>query len=86
VLVVTGLTALIAVPLGIPFPSALRLASDQPNHTLAALWGMNGVFSVLGSVLATAVAMTWGFSYALFAGIAAYGALALVAWLARRGA
>lgn len=83
-LLVVALTAVVSFPMGIPFPSALRLASGRPSHTLAALWGVNGVFSVLGSTLAMVMAMTWGFSWALLGGIAAYGALAVVVGLMAR--
>ena len=43
-----------------------------PREQIATLWALNGAFSVLGSTLAVALSMTWGFSWALLAGAALY--------------
>jgi hypothetical protein len=75
-----GFTALIGFAMGIPFPSLLRLANDG-RQQVALLWAVNGVFSVLGSTLATVISMQWGFKWALLAGAGCYLLLALVAWL-----
>ncbi len=72
--VVTG-TALLGVPMGIPFPSLLRLAGRMQQR-VALLWAVNGVFSVLGSVLAVIVSMRWGFNAALLIGALLYLGLA----------
>jgi predicted membrane-bound spermidine synthase len=70
-LVAIGLTALLGIAMGIPFPSLLRLAGDR-REPIAMLWALNGAFSVLGSTLAVALSMTWGFSSALLTGAALY--------------
>jgi hypothetical protein len=75
ILAVIGLTALLGVPMGVPFPSLMRLAG-QIRQRVALLWAVNGVFSVLGSVLAVVISMTWGFSWALLIGALLYLALA----------
>lgn len=84
VLAATGLTALLGFPMGIPFPSALRLAGEQHTRNVALLWALNGAFSVLGSTLAVVMAMTWGFRWAMLAGVAAYLCLAGLAGVMRK--
>ena len=66
--------------MGMPFPGGLRLAHEVDPGGVAAFWGANAVTSVLGSALAMALAITWGFSAALIAGAGLYGAVALLAW------
>jgi hypothetical protein len=66
-----GLTALLGVGMGIPFPSLLRLAGNH-REPIAMLWALNGAFSVLGSTLAVVLSMTWGFSSAFLTGAALY--------------
>lgn len=80
VLATVALTAVLGVPMGVPFPSAVRLAGERHRAGVPLIWGVNGAFSVLGSTLAMAVAMTWGFSWAMTAGAALYIALAVGAW------
>ena len=70
--------------MGMPFPSGLRLARQVHPGDIPLLWGVNGAFSVLGSVLAVVMAMRWGFSRALAMGGACYlGLLALTAWMTK---
>jgi hypothetical protein len=83
VLVTVGLTALLGVLMGVPFPSALRLAGEGHRLGVPLIWGVNGVFSVLGSALAMVVAMTWGFGWAMTAGAALYVVLAVMVWRLR---
>jgi hypothetical protein len=80
VLVTVGLTALLGIPMGVPFPSALRLVGERHGRGVPLIWAVNGAFSVLGSTLAVVVAMTWGFGWAMIAGVVLYLALAMVAW------
>jgi hypothetical protein len=68
-----GVTLGMAMPLGLG-----RLARLYPAGVPWA-WAVNGVTSVLGSVLAVAVAITWGFTAATLVALACYlGALAHV--------
>lgn len=64
------LIAPLAFPMGMPFPTALnRLGSRAPSLVPWA-WGMNGVFSVLGSSVVILVSMISSFSAAmLWAGV-----------------
>ncbi len=59
--------------LGIPFPTAIQLLK-QNNLVKYIPWmyGVNGIMSVLGSVLAVVVSMIWGFTLSFFAGLSMY--------------
>jgi spermidine synthase len=47
--------------MGLPFPAGLKLTERKDSLLLPWAWGINGCFSVLGSILSVAVAMTFGF-------------------------
>lgn len=77
------LTAVIGFPMGMPFPSLLRLVGQSQQVPL--VWGLNGAFSVLGSTLATVISMQWGFGFALMVGAGCYICLSAIAfWVARQ--
>jgi hypothetical protein len=79
VLATIGLTAMLGIPMGIPFPSLMRLAASYQQR-VALLWALNGAFSVLGSTLAVVLSMTWGFSWALATGTGLYLLLVALVW------
>ena len=64
--------------LGIPFPVGLRLIVGEASDDVAWMWCINGVFSLLGSALALAVAMSSGFSGVLLLGGLTYLGVFLV--------
>lgn len=69
----------LAVLMGIPFPTGLsRLGISAPGMVPWA-WGMNGIFSVLGSVAVVIVSMASNFTTAMLFGIFFYGVAAAVA-------
>ncbi|MCC7538011.1 MAG: hypothetical protein IT379_17430 [Deltaproteobacteria bacterium] len=72
--------------LGIPFPTLLaRLGSgDDGARAVASGWVANGAASVVGSVLATFVAINAGFDAVLLSGGVAYLAAALASTWGRR--
>lgn len=76
------LTALIGLPLGVPFPSLLRIAGKQ-KQSVALLWALNGAFAVLGSVAAVVLSMQSGFGMALLLGGGLYLLLSIIAWVYR---
>jgi hypothetical protein len=84
---VAGLSILpLALLLGIPFPLGLRLVgqfSDGDRH-VALAWAVNGVFTVVGSVVTVALAMLVGFSTVLLVGVAAYTIAALFIFVVSR--
>jgi len=77
------LSCLPGLLLGMPFPALLRLAPSD-RRVVAWLWSINGAFSVLGSTLAIALAMTGGFRWAYWGAALLYGGLALLLWLTAR--
>ena len=77
----TALLALLPLGflLGFPFPLAARLADALGlADRVTALWGVNGVASVLGSALAMMVGLVLGFTWSLALGAAIYGLVALL--------
>jgi hypothetical protein len=66
-----GLLAPIALLLGLPFPVGLRLLVPSARYR-ASGWAANGVASVLASILAVPLAMTWGISSLLLLAAACY--------------
>jgi hypothetical protein len=69
----------IALMLGVPFPVGLRLLAPSPRFR-AFGWAANGIASVVASILALPLAMTWGISRLLLLAAVCY-ALMLVALL-----
>src|SRR5919108_1688835 len=58
--------------MGMPFPTGIRLLkADRPEY-IPWMWAINGAFSVLGAVLAIALGIMYGSSYALILGISIY--------------
>lgn len=71
------LSAMLVLPLGfllgIPFPSGIRLLKQKEKGFLIPwMWGINGAASVLGSVLAVAIAIMGGFTSAQFISAGCY--------------
>lgn len=80
--VVTVMIFPLGLLMGIPFPMGLTVAGQTDKRLVALGWGINGLFSVIGSVLAIAVAMMIGFS-AVFAVAAGFYILALLITILR---
>jgi hypothetical protein len=59
--------------LGIPFPTGIQMLK-QNNQVKYIPWmyGVNGIYTVLGSVLAVILSMTFGFTPSFFAGLSMY--------------
>ncbi len=68
----------LATLMGIPFPVGLRQLSSRAPGLVVWAWGMNGVFSVLGSVLVIIISMSSTFTVAMLWGAAGYSGAALV--------
>jgi hypothetical protein len=69
--------------MGTAFPSGIRLVSRRQKNSIPWVWALNGGASVLGSVIAMALAMTFGYTLTLLLGGVCYF-LALLA-VAKRG-
>jgi hypothetical protein len=68
----------LATLMGIPFPAGLRQLSARAPGLVVWAWGMNGVFSVLGSILVIVISMSSSFTTAMLWGAAGYGVAGLV--------
>lgn len=79
---VTGLgLAPLGVAMGMPFPRLLGALQEQEPALVPWAWGVNGALSVVASVLAALMALSWGFRAVLLAGAVAYlGARLTSAW------
>jgi hypothetical protein len=88
-----GLTALTLSPLGflmgVPFPRGIQLMqsaraasarSPALQGSIPWVWAVNGASSVVASILAALLALTFGFSWVLRLGAAFYALAALTAW------
>lgn len=67
--------------MGMPFPQGLRrlgASSSRPEMLLPWAWGINGALSVVASVLAALLALSFGFDVVLLCGALCYAG----AWLA----
>jgi predicted membrane-bound spermidine synthase len=71
-----ALAVLLVAPLGfamgMPFPRGLALTGQGPLPAPPFYWGLNGIFSVVGSLATMIVAVVFGFTVALLAGCACY--------------
>jgi hypothetical protein len=70
-------TIIVLIPLGflmgIPFPLGIRwLKGKNLENHIPWMWGINGVSSVLGSVMTIVVAISFGFTESLLIGAGCY--------------
>lgn len=76
------LTFLSVLPLGflmgMVFPLGLEALKQERPDDVALMWAVNGVYSVLGSVAAVAIAMTFGFQIVLIIAGISYLLLSLI--------
>lgn len=68
-----GLTFPLGFLLGVPFPTGIRIMSQRfYGDDIAWMWGLNGLYSLVGSTLAVVIAMLWGFNIVLVMGASLY--------------
>jgi len=72
VFVALALMAPLGLLMGMPFPLAWKRLGAQRPDWLPWAWGVNGCASVLAAVLATLLAMSFGFRVVLFTAAALY--------------
>ena len=81
------LVAPVGFALGMPFPLGLRLAMQRSSALGSWAWGVNGFFTVIGTVLALMLGMIIGFRIVLLLACGCYlGGLLTFSWLSRRNA
>ena len=79
--VVVALTAPVSLLLGFCFPIGLRLTQALSSEATPWMWGINGAFGVLASILGVLVSMSFGIQTNLHLATGAYLAVALCAVL-----
>ncbi len=62
----------LAFVMGMPFPRGLQNVSNSTPSLVPWCWGINGCASVLSTVLATTLAMSFGFAFVTIAAVALY--------------
>jgi len=62
--------------MGMPFPMALAKISQTAPALIPWAWGINGCASVVSAILATLIAMQFGFTLLIFMAVALYGVAA----------
>lgn len=81
------LVAPLGLCLGMFMPTGLRTVGDLSDHAdeyIAWGWAINGAFSVVGSVLTTILAMSWGFRTVQLIALAVYVVAGVAFWALRR--
>jgi hypothetical protein len=63
--------------MGMPLPLGILAIAQQPRGAVAWGWAMNGLFTVIGSLVATLGALCLGFELTLMVGFAIYVGAAL---------
>ena len=66
------LMAPLALVMGMPMPSGIRILARRAPEIIPWAWGVNGATSVMGSVAALVIAILTGFNQALLVGSALY--------------
>jgi len=66
------LLAPLGMLLGIPFPTGLRIVAEEASALVPWAWGVNGFFTVIGTVTAQILGMSFGFKTVLLVGALCY--------------
>lgn len=80
-LVSFAILAILATPMGMLFPTCMRLLARLKLDMVCWAWGMNGVGSVVGTVGASLIAINLGIGAVFVAGIMCYALFVLVSLL-----
>ena len=72
ILISVALIAPLAFCMGMPFPLALSRVAAHSSDLVPWAWGVNGCASVLGAIIATLLAMTFGFRAVVVTALALY--------------
>jgi hypothetical protein len=72
------LIAPLAVAMGMPFPLGLERVADTAPDFIPWAWGINGFASVVSAVLATLLAIEFGFTLVIVLALILYAVAALI--------
>jgi predicted membrane-bound spermidine synthase len=81
ILIAVLLMAPLAIVMGMPMPTGIRILARGSPEMVPWAWGVNGATSVMGSVAALVIAILTGFNQALVVGASLY--LAAILFVAR---
>jgi FtsH-binding integral membrane protein len=70
--IVVIMVALMGLAMGAAFPIGMKLSAEKFSQLTPWFWGLNGATSVLASVLAMAIAITFSITAAFWTGVAFY--------------
>jgi len=70
--IAVGLLAPLAILMGIPMPTGIRILADHAPEMIPWAWGINGAASVMGSIGALFIALWTGFNQAIVVGACCY--------------
>ena len=79
ILLTLALLAPLAFCMGLPFPLGLAQVAAHTPELVPWVWGINGCASVVSGILATLLAMHWGFTVVTLLAVGLYG-LATILW------
>jgi hypothetical protein len=71
--------------MGMPFPRGLRATGQGPFPAPPLYWGLNGLFSVVGSLATMVTAVVFGFTWAMLGGALCYVAASVASRVLTRG-
>ena len=81
-----ALLAPLGAAMGVPFPRAIRMLGGHAPALVPWAWAVNGSTSVVSAILATVLALSFGFTWVMLGGAAAYLASASAAHVWQRRA
>jgi hypothetical protein len=64
--------------MGLPFPVGITWLQKRANIRIPFAWAVNGCASVIASVMAAIISLSYGFQILLFLGAGAYTGAALI--------
>ena len=70
--IAVAIVAPLGFAMGMPFPRGLASVGHGPFPAAPFYWGLNGIFSVIGSVGTMVVAVVFGFTVAMIVGAVGY--------------
>ena len=79
-----ALLAPLGAAMGVPFPRAIRMLGGHAPALVPWAWAVNGSTSVVSAILATVLALSFGFTWVMLGGAAAYLASASAAHVWQR--
>ena len=78
IVISVALIAPLAVSMGMPFPLGLKHVGATAPNFIPWAWGINGFASVMSAVLATLLAIEFGFTFVIMAALTFYAIAALI--------